>query len=64
MKNNRFIENLDIKVEDLKGEFITKGQEIFGNILRGVIIKMVYKIAVKATTRYCRAKFIFINTAK
>lgn len=64
MKNNRFIENLDIKVEDLKGEFITKGQEIFGNILRGVIIKMVYKIAVKATTRNCRAKFIFINTAK
>lgn len=71
MKNNRFIENLDKEIENLKGELLQRDRKylaaVAGSkqlILRGVIMKMVYKIAVKATTRNCKAKFLFINTAK
>lgn len=62
MKNNRFIENLDIKLgisKKTERKNLLQRDKIYlaaeaGSkqlILRRVIMKMVYKIAIKATIR-------------
>lgn len=75
MKNNRFIENLDIKLRIFKNterKNLLQGTKTYlaaeaGSkqlILRRVIMKMVYKIAIKATIRNRKAKIIFNSVAK